>query len=82
MSLHAKAGKKVSKNDLINVDEIINSYYMLSPDPHNPNQKVSFGTSGHRGNSTRKSFNEQHIIAITQAICDFRKKIILVVHYL
>ena len=82
MSLHAKAGKKVSKNDLINVDEIINSYYMLSPDPHSPNQKVSFGTSGHRGNSTRKSFNEQHIIAITQAICDFRKKIILVVHYL
>lgn len=74
MSLHAKAGKKVSKNDLINVNEIINSYYMLSPDPHNPNQKVSFGTSGHRGNSTRKSFNEQHIIAITQAICDFRKK--------
>ena len=39
MSLHAKAGKKVSKNDLINVDEIINSYYLLSPDPHNPNQK-------------------------------------------
>jgi len=74
MSLHKKAGRKVSKNDLVNIEEIVDSYYTISPDPLNPKEKVTFGTSGHRGTSINKSFNEVHIKSITQAICDFRKK--------
>ena len=60
--------------DLINVDEVIGKYYDVVPDPNVPEQRVSFGTSGHRGSSLKTSFNEAHIVAITQAIAEYRKK--------
>ena len=57
---------------LINVPEVVSSYYRLHPDIVDATQRVAFGTSGHRGSSLRKSFNEDHILATTQAICDYR----------
>lgn len=61
-------------SSLINVDEVIGKYYDVVPDPNVPEQRVSFGTSGHRGSSLKTSFNEAHIVAITQAIAEYRKK--------
>jgi len=58
---------------LIDVPRVVSSYYRLHPDITDATQCVAFGTSGHRGSSLRKSFNEDHILATTQAICDFRK---------
>lgn len=69
------AGKPATKNDLIDVDEVIGKYYDNIPNPDDPAQRVSFGTSGHRGSSLKTSFNEAHIVAITQAIAEYRKKI-------
>jgi phosphoglucomutase len=57
---------------LENIPRLVSSYYTLKPDPSIPHQRVSFGTSGHRGSSHKGSFNEDHILAITQAICDYR----------
>ncbi len=57
---------------LVDVDELIAEYFEGKPDPNEPAHKVSFGTSGHRGSSLRLSFNEMHILATTQAICDYR----------
>lgn len=68
------AGQKATAADLINVDEVIGAYYDIVPDVSNPAQKVSFGTSGHRGTSLNGSFNEAHIVTITQAIAEERKK--------
>ena len=62
------AGMPATPEDLINVDEVIGKYYDVVPDPNVPEQRVSFGTSGHRGSSLKTSFNEAHIVAITQAI--------------
>ena len=56
----------------ISIDAILSAYARISPDPHNPAQAVSFGTSGHRGTSLNGSFNEAHILAITQAVCEYR----------
>ena len=61
------AGMPATPADLINVDEVIGKYYDLVPDPSVAEQRVSFGTSGHRGSSLKTSFNEAHIVAITQA---------------
>ena len=68
------AGMPATPEDLINVDEVIGKYYDVVPDPSVPAQRVSFGTSGHRGSSLKTSFNEAHIVAITQAIAEYRKK--------
>jgi len=68
------AGKKVTPEQLINIPKLLSDYYTQVPDPKEPTQKVAFGTSGHRGSALKKSFNENHILAITQALCDFRKK--------
>ena len=68
------AGQPATPADLINVDEVIGKYYDLVPDPSVPEQRVIFGTSGHRGSSLKTSFNEAHIIAISQAIAEYRKK--------
>jgi len=68
-----KAGKKVKKEDLINIDDLIDAYYKNKPDSNVTEQKVVFGTSGHRGSSFKNSFNETHIFAISQALCDYRK---------
>jgi phosphoglucomutase len=72
MELSLLAGKSAIKEQLVDIDRLSLAYYNQIPDPFSPDQKVQFGTSGHRGSSLNSSFNEQHILAITQAICDVR----------
>lgn len=74
MSIHSLAGKPVPKENLTDIAELISSYYETQPDVTDPNQKVAFGTSGHRGTSLNGSFTEDHIMAISQAICEYREK--------
>lgn len=69
----SRAGLPAEETDLIDVDELIAAYYDRKPDPSDPAQRVVFGTSGHRGSSLTRSFNEQHILATTQAIVDYRQ---------
>ena len=71
---HPLAGKSAPPELLIDVDRLTAAYYDRRPDPENPEQLVSFGTSGHRGSPEDGSFNELHIRAITQAICEYRAK--------
>lgn len=71
--IHMRAGEKASKLDLINVQALLDAYYDIKPQFDNPNQEVIFGTSGHRGSALKGSFNETHILAIAQAIVDFRQ---------
>ena len=73
MSAHPLAGKPAPKELLIDVNRIEEAFYVSKPDPTDPNQLVSFGTSGHRGTSSNATFTESHILAITQAICEYRK---------
>lgn len=68
-----RAGQPAEASDLIDVDEVIAAYYDIAPDPDVPEQRVAFGTSGHRGSSLSASFNETHILATTQAIVDYRR---------
>jgi phosphoglucomutase len=72
MSAHPFAGKPAPKELLIDVDRLVAAFYDKKPDPTNRNQLVSFGTSGHRGTSSDGTFTETHILAITQAICEYR----------
>jgi phosphoglucomutase len=72
MSTHPSAGKPAPKDLLIDVSRLEAAFYEKRPDPADPNQLVSFGTSGHRGTSTNATFTEAHILAITQAICEYR----------
>ncbi len=74
MSIHPRAGQKVSPDQLIDVEGLCRAYSATTPDAADPQQRVSFGTSGHRGSALRGSFNEAHILATTQAICDYRRK--------
>jgi phosphoglucomutase len=74
MPLHPLAGKPAPKEVLANIPRMISAYYTNKPDPVLPEQKVQFGTSGHRGSSFKNSFNESHILAISQAICQYRKQ--------
>ena len=74
MQISALAGKPPPKNILVNIPKLVTSYYTGIPDPSVAEEKVSFGTSGHRGSSLNNSFNEDHILAITQAICLYRKQ--------
>ena len=67
------AGKPAPESLLVNVQKLVAAYYALIPDPSVPAQRVAFGTSGHRGSSFDTSFNEWHVLAITQAICDYRR---------
>ena len=69
---HPRAGQPALPEDLIDVDAVLGAYYDLVPDPDNPDQQVSFGTSGHRGSSLDTAFNENHIAATTQAIVEYR----------
>ncbi|NLN60960.1 MAG: alpha-D-glucose phosphate-specific phosphoglucomutase [Deltaproteobacteria bacterium] len=73
MNPHKLAGKPVPRDFLTNIPRLITAYYTQKPDPLEPAQRVSFGTSGHRGSSFKNSFNEMHILAISQAICNYRK---------
>lgn len=74
MRLSPLAGKPAPDSILVNIPKLIKAYYSEIPDPAIADQRVSFGTSGHRGSSFKKSFNERHILAITQAICLYRKE--------
>ena len=67
-----RAGQLAEPRDLIDVPHLVTAYYTLTPDPENVDQQVAFGTSGHRGSSLKTAFNEAHILAITQAIVDYR----------
>jgi phosphoglucomutase len=72
-SISPLAGKPVAPSRLVDVPRLITAYYSLAPDPAVADQRVSFGTSGHRGSSFSASFNQAHILAISQAICQHRK---------
>ncbi|MGH9355799.1 MAG: alpha-D-glucose phosphate-specific phosphoglucomutase, partial [Terriglobia bacterium] len=74
MKTHPRAGLPPDPSTLIDISRLISSYYSERPDPGVPSQRVSFGTSGHRGSAFNNSFNEAHILAITQAICDYRRE--------
>jgi phosphoglucomutase len=68
------AGKLAPPSLLVNVPRLVTAYYTQIPDPAQPSQRVAFGTSGHRGSAFETSFNEWHILAISQAVCDYRKR--------
>ena len=68
------AGKRLDPAQLVNVSRLIDAYFNGTPDPANPSQRVRFGTSGHRGSAFANAFNETHILAMTQAICLYRKR--------
>ena len=72
--VHERAGQKANASDLVDVSALIDSYFSLKPDATLAEQKVTFGTSGHRGSSFATSFNEDHILAITQAAVDYRNQ--------
>ncbi|MGD0224513.1 MAG: phosphoglucomutase (alpha-D-glucose-1,6-bisphosphate-dependent) [Terriglobia bacterium] len=74
MQVNAKAGKLADTSDLVNVPKLITAYFAERPDPGIREQRVAFGTSGHRGSALKVSFNEAHILAISQAICEYRKQ--------
>src|SRR5947199_4606609 len=73
MSLSPLAGKPAPAELLIDVSRLLGDYHALKPNLDDPQQRVSFGTSGHRGTPFDGSFTESHILAITQALCDFRQ---------
>jgi len=74
MAIHPLAGQPAPKEMLVDVAQLEREYYERRPDMTDANQRVSFGTSGHRGSSLRGTFTEAHILAITQAICDYRRR--------
>ena len=74
MKVSPYAGKPVEASMLVNVPRLVTAYYTEEPDPSRPAQRVAFGTSGHRGSAFDKAFNEWHILAISQAICLYRKQ--------
>ncbi|CAM5336352.1 phosphoglucomutase (alpha-D-glucose-1,6-bisphosphate-dependent) [Streptomyces sp. ID03-2B] len=72
--VHERAGHPAQSADLVDVARLVTAYYALHPDPAEPAQRVAFGTSGHRGSAFAAAFNEDHIAATTQAICDYRTR--------
>ncbi|GEM47486.1 phosphoglucomutase (alpha-D-glucose-1,6-bisphosphate-dependent) [Deinococcus cellulosilyticus] len=72
MALHELAGKPAPHSILVNIPRLVSSYYTVKPDPQNPAQRVGFGTSGHRGSSFNGTFNEDHILAVSQAVAEYR----------
>lgn len=75
MKINPLAGHIAPPSLLVNIPKLLTAYYSNVLDISMPDQRVIFGTSGHRGSSFKNSFNERHVLAITQAICDYRKKI-------
>ena len=73
MSVHPRAGTPADSRDTIDVPRVVMAYYTEHPDPDVPEQRVAFGTSGHRGSSLRTAFNEDHIVATSQAIVEYRR---------
>ena len=74
MAPESRAGTPARPDDLVDVAQLVTAYYTLEPDPDDVDQQVAFGTSGHRGSSLKTSFNDTHIAATTQAICDYRRR--------
>jgi phosphoglucomutase len=74
MALHELAGKPAPRDLLPNIPQLVTAYYTLKPDPAEPAHQVAFGTSGHRGTSLEQRFNQDHILAISQAICELRRQ--------
>jgi phosphoglucomutase len=74
MNIDPRAGQLAKASDLVDIPKLLTAYYEDRPDPHVPEQRVVFGTSGHRGSSFQRSFNEWHILAISQAICLYRRQ--------
>ncbi len=72
MSNHPLAGKPAPETLLANIPQLVSRYYRQTPDPERPEQQVTFGTSGHRGSALKNSFNEHHVLAISQALADYR----------
>ncbi len=70
---HELAGKPAPRSLLVNIPRLVAAYYTYQPDPENPAEQVAFGTSGHRGTSFERSFNEAHILAVCQALCEYRQ---------
>src|SRR5882724_685787 len=68
------AGKPAPASMLVNVPRLVTAYFSGKPDPAVPSQRVAFGTSGHRGSAFNNAFNEAHILAISQALCDYRRR--------
>ena len=75
MAMHPRAGQKAQQQDLHNIPALVSHYYLFQPDASNPQHKVEFGTSGHRGSADKFTFNEHHILAIAQAIVDLRAEL-------
>ncbi|HAU89311.1 MAG TPA: alpha-D-glucose phosphate-specific phosphoglucomutase, partial [Elusimicrobia bacterium] len=74
MPISPYAGKNLPKELLTDIPKLLEAYYKEKPDHADPGQRIAFGTSGHRGSSFARTFNEDHILAVTQAICDYRRK--------
>jgi phosphoglucomutase len=74
MTIHPLAGKPAPRDRIANIPRLVSAYYTRKPDPADPRQQVSFGTSGHRGSAIHSAFNEDHILATTQAICELRQR--------
>ncbi len=74
MKVNPRAGQPAAASMLANIPRLVTAYYTLRPDPTVPAQRVAFGTSGHRGSALESAFNEPHILAITQAICHYRRE--------
>ena len=72
MAANPRAGQPAQPEDLIDLAHLVTAYYSVQPDPENVDQQVVFGTSGHRGSSLDAAFNEDHILATTQAIVEYR----------
>ena len=72
MAIDPRAGQPAPEQLLIDVNALRDAYYTRAPDAGEPTQQVRFGTSGHRGSPLRSTFNEAHVLAITQAVCDYR----------
>ena len=74
MALSPLAGKPAPRELLTNIPRLVSAYYTEHPEPGNPAQQVAFGTSGHRGIATEGSLNEDHVLAMCQALCEYRQK--------
>ena len=74
MTVHPLAGKPAPPDLLVNVPALLSAYYTRHPDPDDPRQRVQFGTSGHRGSALSRNFNEDHILAVTQAVVEYRRE--------
>ncbi|EQD29558.1 phosphoglucomutase, alpha-D-glucose phosphate-specific, partial [mine drainage metagenome] len=73
MTLSPLAGKPPPSSLLADIPRLVTDFFAIRPDPENPSQRISFGTSGHRGSSLKGTFNENHILCITQAVCLYRQ---------